>query len=85
MYTLGKLVDIENDLFTINVSSSDSRFIVTSLNFENFITFDVNIEEAQKYGNSNYTIEVEIIEFFGLTQKVRTRTAFKVEFEIKGI
>ena len=42
-YTLGQLIDAQNDDFTIDVFSSDTNFIEAGLDENNFLTFDVDL------------------------------------------
>ena len=59
LYKLGQLVDAENDLFTINVlNSRDVPFIGASLDEENFLYFEIDLKNAEAFGNNNYTIEI---------------------------
>lgn len=86
-FVIGTLLkDADNNSFQIDIlPSTASRFLTASTDLNDILALNADLEEARKFGNEKYKLQLQIIEFVGQTEVVRSERILTVDFEVKGI
>ena len=86
-FVIGTLLkDADNNSFQIDIlPSTASRFLTASTDLNDILALNADLEEARKFGNEKYKLQLQIIEFVGQTEVVRSERILTVDFEVRGI